>query len=379
MYKRLVLLLVLIGVGFGISQLSSKPVENSVDRGFYLGVNDRATAYALQQEDSPDRLAAFEARLATYAQVDEIPIDLFEEFADLDTMAILHSLDQRPLCHQNAHNFGKLIYQDAIGVIDAITTCADTCTLGCIHGVLEEYLIDTGIQLDDPEYPDELVVAKIQDEVDAMCSHPDFVGAAQYQSECYHGIGHGFALLTDFNIDRSISLCKSLLPNSPFVGSCASGVYMERDSNLGQIDSQISDLYPCSESSELHQSCYQYKVRRTFDLRHNPQDLDLQNQALVACQNVREEDHRQACFYGLGSALIALAQVDFERMVEICSQGSPSEALVCIDPPTIFLASERLMDKVQCNVVQAQPLRERCVQNVQQFVGAYDITHEISQ
>jgi len=111
-------------------------------------------------------------------------------------------------CHIAAHYVGRAAY-DVFGV-SALKECNASCHSGCYHGAMEALFWERG-------------VSETTAHVNKVCSAFDSLFA---RSQCYHGSGHGFLALSDYDVPGALTQCESL-GDVDATDSCYGGVFME--------------------------------------------------------------------------------------------------------------------------------------------------------
>ncbi len=202
-------------------------------------------------------------------------------------------------CHGNAHELGRLSYEDwrAAGEVD-FTPRAAYCGYGFYHGFMEALLADSGDAKKGRELCEHLGAAFEEESVDA-------------DGACYHGIGHGAVDGTDVGnwgnpdamIRSALSLCEQVMAGLPVTPTgplyrCTTGAY-----NALEILSQ-SEKY------------------RLTELASNPFSFCARQKAT----------YRQGCNTNMIPALMRLVRDDFiaatDSITALTQVGIDRESLV---------------------------------------------------
>lgn len=146
-------------------------------------------------------------------------------------------------CHTIGHLLGQEEYKKTNNIATSLSECTEYCQSGCYHGVVEQYFQDKyangGISL-----------TKLQNDINSMCINKDktcgdIIGDAQ------HGLGHALMFLTNYNLNKSLTLCGNM-------DQCYYGVFMESSDVGRNISNKKKDiLYPCDTINTKYQfACY---------------------------------------------------------------------------------------------------------------------------
>ncbi|HWO07132.1 MAG TPA: hypothetical protein VNM40_00955 [Candidatus Paceibacterota bacterium] len=291
---------------------------------------DHAETLAAFEDRTPSFLTSFIARFShafegraarafrEHAQkysVD-IPLEIINEYYPaLGPDTILAILEEDPYCHTKGHNVGRVIF-DTVGELPAALAIAtNRCANGAFHGVLMgayESLAREDGYLD----PDEVARFSV-----GLCDSPELLATAG-RGSCFHGVGHALAFLADNDIPRALDLC-SAFPEMGGRYYCATGVYMQRDQDLGEHDAEISPTYPC-DAYDHPAACYRYKLRRMFP----PTDPE---SAASLCRSLPEGEERHGCFHGVGFGFNQELYGDPDRVVSACASDDPLDSRMCIE------------------------------------------------
>jgi hypothetical protein len=164
--------------------------------------------------------------------------------------------DGRGDCHQPAHKAGRYAYE--LSGVPVLTDAPIECHVGGLHGAIEAYFRDRGID-------------------DLAAQGKRICGTGRdyfFESQCYHGIGHGLMAATDYDLPAALKGC-DLLENGH--DTCYTGVFMENIvGGLGghhegaAVHSKYLNRdpqYPCSVVDAKYQpSCYLLQTSRMIQL-----------------------------------------------------------------------------------------------------------------
>lgn len=135
--------------------------------------------------------------------------------AALSTLRRLVEADPQliPRGHDLAHEIGRRGIERSDFDLDVLDECSFDFASGCFHGVIERYFY-AGPAIESGRVPD-------------LCE--DWTGDASLGAEaleCSHGLGHGFAIQAEHQIQPAIDHCDRLRTDLER-GECDDGVFME--------------------------------------------------------------------------------------------------------------------------------------------------------
>jgi hypothetical protein len=93
-----------------------------------------------------------------------------------------------PSCHDHAHELGKAAYAITHDMPAVLQACQTRCVSGCMHGVLMEAFTERPGSLAGPD----------RDALRRRRVSPD-----PQEGDCIHGVGHGAAYVSDYDIPRA--------------------------------------------------------------------------------------------------------------------------------------------------------------------------------
>jgi hypothetical protein len=174
------------------------------------------------------------------------------------TISRLNELEDagRGDCHQPAHQAGRFAYE-ASGT-STFTEAPLECHVGGLHGAIEAYFRDRGIS-------------------DLAAQGQQICGTGRdyfFESQCFHGIGHGLMAATDYDLPAALNGCDLLDKGRD---TCYTGVFMENivgglggHHDGGTAHSKYLNRdpqFPCSIVEEKYQpSCYLLQTSRMIQL-----------------------------------------------------------------------------------------------------------------
>ena len=231
-----------------------------------------------------------------------------------------------PLCHDEAHDLGKVIYAAVRDVGTALRVCRDGCHSGCMHGVLMEAFASARASGSvDPER--HVDIDLVHTMMGTICADTTMVSSYS-PGDCAHGVGHAMMVLADYEVPDAIRYCDEF-SKEHMRYYCATGAYMEYVTERDAADAAAgkSLLYPC-DTGKYPAACARYKmvhvvgrlVKKTSDVR-----------TLVHRCDQLAGKYRLGCYHGAGNGLISALVTGKVTLQDVCGQGTVDERSVCID------------------------------------------------
>lgn len=240
------------------------------------------------------------------------------QFRDGDTQevysALLQNVHQREQeAHVLMHILGELLYEEK--GMESLTTCTEAYGFGCYHGFFTAAIAANGIE--------------ILPKLDASCKQ--MYGLVD--TRCQHGLGHGILVYTGYeNLPEALRFC-STLTETP-LEACAGGVFMEYNFHTMEAPSGAylrpleSDVYaPCSSlPSEFLRTCFLEQPQ--WWEQHFQYDFQKMGELCAALPS--SNDQSDACFQGIGKAMVQQVQYNYDEIIHICSMmPSDTSAALC--------------------------------------------------
>ena len=271
---------------------------------------------SLYYQKSLDRINAnkYEKEFEMIAKKKVLSVSEVEKYyTKIGPEKIIDILDQDKYCHSKGHIIGKVIYEKTKDINKSISICNSKCTTGCIHGVIN------GI-MGNNEYT-HVTEDDLKTKLISVCNDKATRKFIPFGG-CIHGIGHAVTLLNNYDIDKSLEFCKQL-DNGGQTYYCATGVYMERAREFGEVDSKYDKYYPCN-SKPYPSACYRYKMYSIFS------NNELKN-AVEFCKSINDSAERIGCFHGLGFRFYKLVESKTNSLGDVCRDGTFDENRACIE------------------------------------------------
>lgn len=231
-------------------------------------------------------------------------------------------------CHPLVHWIGSAGLDYFHGDVGAAFVAGDdTCASGYYHGVVERAFLD--IPLDQ---------ASLWGVAEHLCDSPAIRATEYLEIQCFHGLGHGLMLATDYDLPLADSICAKY-PNEPGLSSCYLGLFMENfnasygvasrwvvDDNLGSTCATLAG----PQSQIAKGACYNSIIYRVAG-RSNRQAP--WSEYLALCGSI-DPTYADACYNGFGREVYTRYAVDFSaRLAEMraaCLLAPPAGALSCV-------------------------------------------------
>jgi hypothetical protein len=273
--------------------------------------DERPTGPAATPQSDPALRQRF---LAEYRNV---PVDARRKTLEawvprLGVPGLLDALEMGfPNCHDHAHELGKAAYATTRDMPGVLRACQTRCVSGCMHGVLMEAFTERPGQL--------------RERIATLCDGDAF-RQIHKKGDCVHGVGHGAAYVSDYDIPRALTLCEAV-GDRAYQYYCASGAYMQVFMSFERKIAARVDHYPCDEAKRFAAACYRYKV--FFMLaRVGPWSQAL---PVVTAECLRLPTRVQpACFHGIGHASVGPVAEQPPRIHEVCEHGPAAAQWLCI-------------------------------------------------
>lgn len=216
-----------------------------------------------------------------------------------------------PNCHDHAHELGKAAYAATKDMPAVLEACQTRCVSGCMHGVLMEAFSSQP--------------GSLRDRIATLCDGDAF-RRIHKKGDCVHGVGHGAAYVSDYDIPRALKLCEAVGERA-YQYYCASGAYMQMFMTYERQIAARADQYPCDEAKRFAAACYRYKV--FFMLARAGSRGQGMEAVAKECLGLPSRV-QPACFHGLGHASVGLVAQTPSRIREVCVQGPEAAQWLCI-------------------------------------------------
>ena len=233
----------------------------------------------------------------------EIAQTLAQNFPINDVLKIFEENEKTPIffekCHTTLHFLGQEEYKKLKSTSEALAVGSPVCFAGFYHGVLEEYLSESGLVNNNTE------LVKV---LPKLCGSPSDFKVQKIYNECLHGLGHALMYATDDNLPESLKLCDSLSTESDR-NWCYSGSFMENSTSSTNKDHPSKYLkpddilYPCNILSKPYLNmCYTLQGFYFAELTK----YDWKETGNL-CLKV-PPDYINSCFNSLGQSLVGFSQ-----------------------------------------------------------------------
>lgn len=206
----------------------------------------------------------------------------------LDVLS-LTNLEVRERKHPYVHDLGWLAYEHSSDVAEAFRQCPASPDTGCHHGVVQAYLSWA------PQFS--------RGDVKTFCDGGTIdVGALEIlRFQCFHGLGHGLLMDSDYRLDEALASC-DLLEMEQDRGSCYGGVFMEG----------------------IEENIFAWERSRQIV----PDPVSLAEAPFAPCQRVAEQ-YRPACYIQLPMAILPANDYDFAASFAACEQAPAAFTVNC--------------------------------------------------
>ncbi|VFJ13172.1 hypothetical protein [Candidatus Nitrosocosmicus franklandus] len=223
-------------------------------------------------------------------------------------------------CHNDGHNLGRWLFEYLGNLEDALQYATIHCGGSVYHGIFQGYF--EGKHANSNSNRNQIVITD-------MCPMSRENVNWLYERDCIHGIGHGLAILYDYNTTAAVDRCREFL-SIWAQSACSRGVFMENIENFietGYGDFDTNDIYsPCNKTIEKFASqCYYYFP--AYDLArsdHAPGHNSIAN-TFTKCDNVPSGKFSKYCYQGIGRLLETIAYANTELSIAVCKIGNQTK------------------------------------------------------
>lgn len=339
-----------------------------------------------------ERIKSCYAEDSNTACLREASNDFLENFQLKEIFDVFEKNERQPeffsLCHPALHFLGQGVYRKEKNVQKGLSQCSPVCFMACQHGVLEGYLKERNLSLDDEV---------LRKEVLTLCQRDDKKVKASY-NECLHGLGHALMFFTGDELPRSLKICDGL-PGRDEQQWCYSGAFMENSTSSTNKDhptkylKKDDPMYPCNVlDSKYLDMCYtlqgfyfskisNYEIEKTITLCNQvPKSYQAscfrsigqervgftQDTALMkdGCNQVEEGDNRKACLQGVIAALAERYKGDYKRIIEFCTILDKDNKPLCYQQ-LMGAMTDWIIDKDKlkniCQSIPEEEYRKQCL------------------
>jgi hypothetical protein len=246
------------------------------------------------------------ASTALYASDDAL-FSYVKRYGLARTISRLNELERsgRGDCHQPAHKAGRFAYE--LYGVPTFAIAPLECHVGGLHGAIEAYFRERGTD-DLPE------------EGRQICG----IGRdAFFESQCFHGIGHGLMAASDYELPEALKGCDLLETGKE---ECYTGAFMENivgglggHHHGGTAHSKYMSSdpqFPCSIVGDRYKpSCYLLQTSRMIQL-FGPNFARI----AAACTDA-PSDLSEFCFQSMGRDVGGLHRGDAAGAIRACESA----------------------------------------------------------
>jgi len=316
--RRVLIIVGILGVGLAGFFLYAQP------RIFDTSVLGVASASELDRplEETLDGQARFAAELLASPGFHNR--EIYERYLDeIGANGIEAGLAQvYDRCHDEAHDFGKVLFARTQSVETALAACDNVCTAGCMHGVMMEFLAPE----DAVVTPDDHVsLNDLESKLHQLCT-PEQLTDEYKLGDCVHGIGHAVMFLSEYDIPTALDAC-ALMDTDALEYYCATGAYMEFLTNGPAVD-PADDLFGPCDDQPFPSACFRYRIANimkpyyesggTFD-------------ALIDACLALEGTAQSGCFHGIGNGHLQFVVGGQISLAQLCSAGDRADQYTCTE------------------------------------------------
>jgi hypothetical protein len=165
----------------------------------------------------------------------------------------------------------------------------------------------------------------LRDRIATLCDGDAF-RQIHKKGDCVHGVGHGAAYVSDYDVPRALALCEAVGERA-YQYYCASGAYMQVFMTYQRQISARTDHYPCDEAKRFAAACYRYKV--FFMLAKAAGRGEGMDAVAKECLGLPTRV-QPACFHGIGHASVGTVAQTPARIHDVCERGPSAAQWLCI-------------------------------------------------
>jgi hypothetical protein len=165
----------------------------------------------------------------------------------------------------------------------------------------------------------------LRDRIATLCDGDAF-RQIHKKGDCVHGVGHGAAYVSDYDVTRALTLCEAV-GDRAYQYYCASGAYMQLFMTFQRQISARADHYPCDEAKRFAAACYRYKV--FFMIGRAAARGEGLEAVAAECLGLPRRV-QPACFHGIGHASVGAVSQAPARIREVCEKGPEPAQWLCI-------------------------------------------------
>ncbi|TSC81669.1 MAG: hypothetical protein G01um101420_915 [Parcubacteria group bacterium Gr01-1014_20] len=293
----------------------------------------------------------------------------FDKLGAEKIMKILEG--EYPLCHDQAHDLGRVVFGRTRDIAESIQICKDGCTGACFHGVLmEAFSSDKRQETSDKENGDGHVwLDDIKEKAAELCDSSQVLDFHS-KGKCVHGVGHAFSYLSGYKIPEALQACR-VFGDKRFEFYCAGGVFMEYEGARGDRDLASESLhYPCDKyGGEYPAACYPHKVPYIL------KELGSKESLILECLKL-DGFSKTACFNGLGYQYNLGVDKNPRLIAQLCNDGSLNDQRACLYGAVIKIAEINPGRRAEiCGFLEGEK-REFCEDTFRE--GPYSLERDFS-
>ncbi len=257
-----------------------------------------AVVFLIIQKRSADSLTLasfiqeYTAQSDTHAQ-QAVASKYLDSFSVAQLNAAIEQKYPLSQCHVQGHGLGRAVYERDQNFTQAVNECGSSCSYGCFHGVLmqmfstdSDTLGGTVEETDPAAY-----LAAVKTGAERLCASPEVQGVVT-PIYCSHGVGHVFAVTTDYDLDASVRAC-GVFRSPEGRSTCASGVFMEYAFNPAKESAILKEGFArCEKYTPYESDCFSYMAHVLVKPGHIAE-------AIRECTAFATERLRNNCIYGV--------------------------------------------------------------------------------
>lgn len=220
-------------------------------------------------------------------------------------------------CHDKGHHLGMWLYDYTKNLKETLNYATLLCGGSVFHGIFQSY------------FEGEHLVHNV-DKNQIMITHLCPIGQENvnwiHERDCIHGIGHGLAILYNYNTTAAVDRCNEFIPLWA-QSACSRGIFMENnqyflETRKGDFDK--NDIYsPCNRTVEkFAPQCYYYHPMYLLESYKYTNKTENLTDAFAHCDNISPDKFVKYCYQGIGRKLQLFAYTNTEQAIAACYRGN---------------------------------------------------------
>lgn len=235
-------------------------------------------------------------------------------------------------CHGESHAQGAAVAERSRTLAEAMVSCGDRCTFGCVHGAFRTYIAQrlgpVGPRLS-TEFPLRAVPPDVAREILDVCREDSAILPGFFRGNCGHSVGHAFEVVAPD--ERTAAAWCGLFGDAEMRFYCETGVFMEaQDAVAGAIVTGGTTFEVRAKAAVDY--CAAHSLTRAACLRFVwPQPADREeSRALVRACGALDQPVRRGCVHAAGFASREHLSRHPGDVKFVCDAAAPEDRAYCV-------------------------------------------------